>query len=896
MTFFNPPTIELMLNKTLLVVVAFCFAINLQAQNWDDLNNQVLTYLGNGEYANALSSALRAREVARKQFGENHADYSASLHNLASAHKKLGEFTPAEILYWEALKIDKEVLGVKHQNYALSLFGLANLYKLKKDYQKAESIYLDALEIMKAAVSGDHPDYALILSDYADLHTSLGNFKKAENNLKKAKEITRYSVGERHQDYAGILFNYGKFYKNRANVPEAEISLTKALEVYKNTVGMSHPDYKDCKRYLDNLYNPKYELYEAAPSEALLPIERPALASSNLNTKKKWNSSTEIITGLGNSEQEEEPVQRNNSSAKGQLERPLKKTMPAQVEEVVAIPVVETPPPPPAPKVKNWMDYSFEMDSHTQNENYTSAIEAGQKALMLVKEEYGSEHDNYRTISLKLADSYENAGMLDRAIPFYEKDLATIEKKMGKDNITYKKRRDSLLKAYEATGQKSKARDFYKASVYGSFAKFNAAGFQDQSRMMDKMQTEIEDYYANSMNLGFLVSGSEMQNFNLAFKGKSTDAALEIKSSMIGEIESYQNQLRDKLKPNEAAIDFLRMRNPKTKVGNYYALITRKNKSETVMVPLLDERKINMIINAEADSPDSYIQSPDRSNQLYQLIWEPMEEHLKGVNFVHVSTVGVLNKVAFSGLMDRQKNNLADKYEIYYYCSLRDFINDKNMPSRNETVSFFGGAIFGTGGNGKLDYLPGTKDEVNTFKVICAAKGWKVNTQIDANASEENIKSLSGRNAPGVLHLATPVYYQHLEEFSGIALSNANEKITSTHFQDSANDGLLNAKEISKLDFSKTNLVLLSATETGSNKNSAKGILSIQRALKASGVNTILFSQWKVPDKQTQEMLSLFYFNHLSGMDTHKAFYQAQKDIRKLYPSPYFWAGFILIE
>ena len=91
---------------------------------------------------------------------------------------------------------------------------------------------------------------------------------------KRAKEITRYSVGERHQDYAGILFNYGKFYKNRANVPEAENSLTKALELYKNTVGVNHPDYTDCKRYLDNLYNPKYELYEPAPSEALLPIER----------------------------------------------------------------------------------------------------------------------------------------------------------------------------------------------------------------------------------------------------------------------------------------------------------------------------------------------------------------------------------------------------------------------------------------------------------------------------------------------------------------------------------------------------------------------------------------------------------------------------------------------
>jgi hypothetical protein len=79
-----------MLHKILLVAVAFCFSLNLYAQNWDDLNNQVLTYLGNGEYADAMSSALRAREVAKIQFGEKNADYSASLHNLASAHFVLG--------------------------------------------------------------------------------------------------------------------------------------------------------------------------------------------------------------------------------------------------------------------------------------------------------------------------------------------------------------------------------------------------------------------------------------------------------------------------------------------------------------------------------------------------------------------------------------------------------------------------------------------------------------------------------------------------------------------------------------------------------------------------------------------------------------------------------------
>ena len=905
------PTIDLMLKKTLIAILTLFVFTNSQAQNWEELNNKVLTYLGNGDYANALLVAKEAKTQALAEFGENNADYSASLHNLASAHKKLGEYTTAESYYWEALKIDKQVLGVKHQNYALSLFGLANLYKLKKDFPKSESIYLDALDIMERAVTDRHPDYSLILSDYADLQTEIRKYDKAENNLRKAKDITKYSVGENHQDYAGVLFHFGKLYKSKGNIEKSETALKRSLEVYQSTVGEKHPDYTDCKRYLDNLYNPNYQLYVPAASEVELTqkieIERPALNTSPSNPVQKEIPTTTAVVETPKVETPQVEMEKpriNESAAKGAASEMPKVEMEQPVAKVeMEKPVVQEVPKeepkvvtPPAPKPKTWNDYSISMDRNTQKGDYLAAIESGEKAMRMVKDEFGENHENFTWISLKLADSYENAGLLEKAIPLYEKDLMNIEKTIGKENMTYKKRRDELLAAYEKTGQKNKAHQFYKNSLYASLTKFNNSSILDQNRMMENMQTEIETYYVNSMSLGIMVSGKEMQNLNLAFKGRGTDAALGIASSMTGEIESYQEQLRNKLKSNEASIDFLRLRDQKTNIGNYYAIITRKNRGESNLVPLLDESKINSLINAAPDSPDSYIQSADRSHQLYQLVWEPLEEHLKGVNFVHVSTVGTLNKVALSGLMDHQKNSLADKYDIYYYSSLRDFINDKKNTTKNESVNFFGGADFGGGLSGKLNYMPATRDEVNTFKVVCAAKGWAVNMNTGADATEDNLKALSGDNAPGVLHIATPIAYQHLEEYSSIALSNANDKISASQFSDDSNDGLLNAKEISKLDLSKTNLVLLSTTETGSDKNSDKGILSIQRALKAAGVDTILFSQWRLPDKQVQEMLALFYINHLSGMDTHKAFYSAQNDIRKLYPSPYYWAGFILIE
>lgn len=902
-----------MLKRTLFLVFTFFLTFTSFAQKWEELNNQVLMALGKGDYPNALIVAKKANEVARAEFGENNADYSASLHNLASAHKKVGEYTPAEAMYWRALKIDKQVLGVKHQNYALSLFGLANLYKLKKDYPKAESIYLDALDIMERAVTDRHPDYSLILSDYADLQREIQEYKKAENNLRRSKDITRYSLGEKHEDYAGILFYFGKLYKSRGSIDQAERSLKDALALYENTVGKEHPDYKDCKRYLDNLYDPKFQLYLPAASEIELTsktvMEKPSLnippAGKPMDTKTPDERveipveviPEETIADAPNVAIEKPAMEVKVEEKKTMIEQPSTEMVeaPVEVEEVIeAKPVVETPPPPPPPKT--WNDYSMMMDKFTQAGDYSSAINSGEQGLKMVRSEFGEDHENYTWMSLKLADAYENAGLLDRAIPLYEKDLEQIEKTLGKNNMTYKKRRNELLNAYKETGQKGKAHGFYKKSLNQSFEKFNSASLLEQNRMMKDMQLEVEDYYANSLELGILIEGTEMQNFNLALKGRDTDAALGVESTMKGKVDDFQNQLRQKLKANEASIDFLRMRNRKTNVGNYYALVTRKSKNESVLVPLLDETKINTLLNAEPDSPESYIQSMDRSQQLYQLVWEPLEEHLKGINFIHVSTVGVLNKIAFNGLMDFQKNSLVDKYEIHYYSSLRDFINDKPESTKKESIAFFGGADFGGDKNSRLNYMPATKDEVNTFKVVCAAKGWEVMTKLGENASEGNFKSLSGDNAPGVLHLATPVYYQHLEEFSGIALADANKQLTASQFSDDANDGLLNAKEISKLDLSKTNLVLLSATETGADKNSAQGILSLQRALKSAGVGSILFSQWKVPDKQVQELLALFYINHLSGMDTHKAFYSAQKDIRKLYNSPYYWAGFILIE
>ena len=187
--------------------------------------------------------------------------------------------------------------------------------------------------------------------------------------------------------------------------------------------------------------------------------------------------------------------------------------------------------------------------------------------------------------------------------------------------------------------------------------------------------------------------------------------------------------------------------------------------------------------------------------------------------------------------------------------------------------------------------MPSTKDEVNTFQTICAAKGWTVDSNVGTEATETKAKMKEGGSAPAILHLATPVYLNDDAAKVGMALNNANTAITSGSVSTFADDGMLTGKEVAAMDLKKTNLVILSATETGSN-----GIGAMHQAFKAAGVDAVLFSQWKTPDKQTQELLTLFYIYHLTGMSPHKALTTAQKEIKALYPSPYYWAGFMIME
>lgn len=211
--------------------------------------------------------------------------------------------------------------------------------------------------------------------------------------------------------------------------------------------------------------------------------------------------------------------------------------------------------------------------------------------------------------------------------------------------------------------------------------------------------------------------------------------------------------------------------------------------------------------------------------------------------------------------------------------------------------------------NQMLALLPGTKREVNLIDSLYGVKHSPVIKYLSNDALEDSIKIV---NNPRTLHIATHGFFLESEEDglqdnyvqnpllrSGLILAGANSYISSGQISDQVayrEDGILTAYEAMNLNLNNTELVVLSACETGLGEvKNGEGVYGLQRAFQVAGADAIIMSMWTVDDDATQELMTNFYEEWLSGKTKHDAFITAQKRLKDKWKSPYYWGAFIMV-
>lgn len=208
------------------------------------------------------------------------------------------------------------------------------------------------------------------------------------------------------------------------------------------------------------------------------------------------------------------------------------------------------------------------------------------------------------------------------------------------------------------------------------------------------------------------------------------------------------------------------------------------------------------------------------------------------------------------------------------------------------------------------EFLYGAKTEIDNIQAILKQARYQVSAFEGYAASEEAFKQLgSGDKSPRILHIATHGFFladsgaaDHSARMhrSGLILAGANYAWKKGRPLHGMEDGILSAFEIESLNLQHTELVVLSACETGLGYIvNNEGVFGLQRAFKQAGVKNLVVSLWSIPDKATQLLMTQFYRNCLEqDMPIRKALNAAQQWMRaqEAYRNPYYWAGFVLLE
>jgi CHAT domain-containing protein len=211
---------------------------------------------------------------------------------------------------------------------------------------------------------------------------------------------------------------------------------------------------------------------------------------------------------------------------------------------------------------------------------------------------------------------------------------------------------------------------------------------------------------------------------------------------------------------------------------------------------------------------------------------------------------------------------------------------------------------------GEWDFLYGTKTEIEISADLLKSAGYKVKLWEGYASSEEAFKTL-GKNdpSPRILHIAThgffladtfPKKLEHSMNRMGLVLAGANYAWKRGKPVSGMEDGILTALEIASMDLKNTELVVLSACETGLGYIlNNEGVFGLQRAFRQAGAKNLMVSLWSVPDQATQLLMTQFYQNCLTkDMSLRDALRSAQQWMRgqDAYQNPYYWAGFVLLE
>ncbi len=866
--------------KTVMLIFSFlCVCMGGYAQiSWAALNEQGQQLYTSGNYDEAIKVFEKAKMAAEKEFGKKHSNYASVCNNLAVVYRIQDLYDKAEKLHIEAKEIHFEILPQDSLGYAESCDNLAALYHEKTIYHKAEPLYKEAKEIRLKVLGKKHQDYGLSCANLATLYNSQGLYAQAVPLFLEAKEVC-INNSQKDVIYARVCEGLATSYQEQELYNKAEFWFIEAKAIYLKVLGKNDMDYALACNNLANLYVLKKKYDQA------YPLYEEVLANYSTNYGEDHADYATFCYNLG--------------------------------------------------------VLYFEQDVYDKAEKLFIKV----KAIYL--QTVGQEHPDYAMLCNGLGLLYARQGLYAKAEPLWVESI----------NIKIKHIQSSFINLSEQEKRQYLAAEQHYFENYHSFIAEiiqkqpdynlqillqNLVNLQLQTKAMllgetQKMKKRIltskNTTLINNFESWQLLKNNIAKAYNLSIierkrkridiaklenEANEIERALAITSIDFAKAFSPKNytyqDLQNQLKADEVAIEIINIEAD----SSYLAMFI--GKSDLQVINLGKNRLLESALKAYNDS----IMNLKDTKSFYNIFWKPFLSSLKGAKKVYFCPDGIYHRLSLNTLQNPEtKQFLGEEISMTMIGNLKDIFQN-NTSNPKKTAELFGKPnykrtkqqqkrkendweedknldIFVGIKNINFKTLPGTATEVKEIATFLEKEKYKIGLFLEIDAAEEQLKAT---NSPKILHIATHGYFvlnstNKSNEMlsSGIVLAGVND-LSNTN----AEDGVLTAYEASTLNLDNTDLVVLSACQTGLGEvSSGEGVYGLQRGFKVAGAKAIMMSLWEVNDLATQDFMSIFYTNWLKTGNKKQALLAAQATVRakisenKDYSHPYYWGAFVMI-
>lgn len=903
-------------------------AINDRSLIAEGINNLAALYWDMGQYQKSLGLHQRSLALFRKTLGDDAPQVAVSRANLAGVLESLGENERAEALFLQAIKVMRRHAQTHGDELSSAFSNLAGLYTRRGDLAQAEALLMECLELRIKRHGPQHPEIARTLNNLGAVYSAMGQYEKAEAMHLRGRKIFVAAGGPDSLDVARNLMNLATIDFERKRYDQAEANVLAALAIREQRLGREHTDVALCLHNLGGTYTNTKQFDKAravlerslAIREAAVGAEQPLVADSHMALGV-------LDMAAGNYDEADKRFQRALAIRT--------KRLPSQHVDLTS---TYSALGHLYGATERWPDAatSFETARRGSRKYIDQVLPAMAETEQLSFLRAIDQPGYYAALTLALKQP--------KSTSIAELSAGWVINGKGLAQTTLAQRalltRDS---ARTATGDLARELvDVRKRLATLSLS----AGSGPQG---DEIKAQLEQLARREAQLA-------QQLARLSGRGAGTVDWVELptlRSSLPADsvlIEIVRVGVADYRKPGSA-------RTPES--HRYLAwIIPAAGASDVKVVDLGDADQLDEVVRAArtvlqaAPSEIKELGEPEAEAELRRAlaplgarVLTPLVEQAGAAKQIYLSPDALLWLLPWNALPVGKEQYAIEKYDVRLVLSGRDLIGSEAKFTTGPAIMIadpnydlqpdaaraateavlrvkipaaprLGRQAVGASKLGAVARLPGAKTEALAVRPkLESYTGASPILYSDEWALEAVVKKVQ---QPRVLTISTHGFFHDVASEAsetksgeskptlaagnpllrcGLMLAGCNHPAPNIVGE----DGILTGLEIVGADLRGTELVVLSACETGLGEvRSGEGVAGLRQAFQLAGAKAVVSTLWEIPDRETAQLMTAF-FDHLAKTGDKTASLRAaqlqQIEARKERSGgahPFFWAAFTL--